>query len=362
MYRLLFGLWLIFMHSPIIGQDNLIPNPSFESYTDIPDQWYFKGQHFTEIVRYWVSPTPASPDAYSPKIKVPDDWKNKGFGNIKAYDGNNMVGLTIYGCNSGKPHCREYIQVRLTEALVPNQKYTLSFWVAQLEGSIAVNNFGFHFSKDDIVHPLDTRMEAVPQILLDTIIQIPKNQWREYQLDYTAQDAYEVLTIGNFQEDSQTHSSNASLSKLNFAYVYLDLISLRKAEPILPVPDRQLVLKNLKLEKGQLFTLDNIYFDLDKTDFLLASFEQLNSLVYLLQQNRSVHIDVIGHTDNQGNDQYNQELSESRAQAVVEYLISKGIAANRLSYRGNGSSQPLADNETPEGRRTNRRVEFEVLK
>jgi outer membrane protein OmpA-like peptidoglycan-associated protein len=75
-----------------------------------------------------------------------------------------------------------------------------------------------------------------------------------------------------------------------------------------------------------------------------------------------VNIEVAGHTDSRGSDAYNIKLSQRRAEAVRDYLISKGIAADRLSAKGYGESQPVADNATDEGRFKNRRVELVPLR
>jgi outer membrane protein OmpA-like peptidoglycan-associated protein len=72
-------------------------------------------------------------------------------------------------------------------------------------------------------------------------------------------------------------------------------------------------------------------------------------------------IEISGHTDNVGSNLYNQQLSEDRAKSVVEYLIDNGIDAGRLTYAGYGEEQPIATNETEEGRQMNRRTEFKVL-
>ena len=72
-------------------------------------------------------------------------------------------------------------------------------------------------------------------------------------------------------------------------------------------------------------------------------------------------IEIGGHTDNKGTSEYNKSLSHNRAKAVYEYLIEKGIAANRLSYKGYGESKPIDTNETDEGRANNRRTEFKVI-
>ena len=70
---------------------------------------------------------------------------------------------------------------------------------------------------------------------------------------------------------------------------------------------------------------------------------------------------VKGHTSSEGNDEYNQKLSENRSKAVVDYLKAKGIAQERLSFKGFGKSQPVNGNDTENSRQMNRRVEFEVI-
>ena len=80
-----------------------------------------------------------------------------------------------------------------------------------------------------------------------------------------------------------------------------------------------------------------------------------------MEENPSMQIEVRGHTDNTGDKAYNDQLSLSRARAVVNYLIDHGIESYRLKSRGYGSSRPLDSNETEEGRQQNRRVEFLIL-
>lgn len=116
------------------------------------------------------------------------------------------------------------------------------------------------------------------------------------------------------------------------------------------------------IEVGVTVRLENIYFDFDKTTLKSESFTELNKVVELLNQNSSVEIEIAGHTDNKGSDQYNEDLSQGRSQSVVDYLISQGIASYRLSARGYGESKPVDTNDTDAGRANNRRVEFTVLK
>ena len=81
----------------------------------------------------------------------------------------------------------------------------------------------------------------------------------------------------------------------------------------------------------------------------------------VLEANPTVKVELHGHTDSIGSDAYNQALSDKRANAVRDYLVSKGISANRLNAIGKGELDPVASNETPEGRAQNRRVELNII-
>ncbi|HYH15913.1 MAG TPA: OmpA family protein [Flavisolibacter sp.] len=118
---------------------------------------------------------------------------------------------------------------------------------------------------------------------------------------------------------------------------------------------------------GTTEVMDNIYYEFNKAYLLDASFASLDKLVTTLNENPSMIIEIGGHTDSKGNDQYNQKLSEQRAQSVVNYLISKGIAENRLQAKGYGETKPIAPNQNadgsdnPSGREKNRRTELKIL-
>ena len=84
-------------------------------------------------------------------------------------------------------------------------------------------------------------------------------------------------------------------------------------------------------------------------------------LIEFLTVNPAVHIEISGHTDDVGPDQINQTLSENRAKSVYQYLITNGIAATRLIYKGYGKTQPSAPNDTDDNRAKNRRTEFKII-
>jgi outer membrane protein OmpA-like peptidoglycan-associated protein len=113
-----------------------------------------------------------------------------------------------------------------------------------------------------------------------------------------------------------------------------------------------------ELEKTGHVAVYGILFDTAKATLQPASDEPLNQVLQMLQQDDSLKVAIEGHTDNVGAASANQTLSEKRAQAVRDWLIAKGIAANRLTAKGYGASKPVADNNTDEGRAKNRRVEL----
>lgn len=120
------------------------------------------------------------------------------------------------------------------------------------------------------------------------------------------------------------------------------------------------------IQIGSKIVLNNIFFDFDKTTLRDISKVELEKLTKLLTQNPKITVEISGHTDAKGNEDYNLKLSQGRAQAVVNYLINQGIDKNRMVAKGYGKSNPIAPNynpdgtENPEGMQLNRRVELKV--
>ena len=119
---------------------------------------------------------------------------------------------------------------------------------------------------------------------------------------------------------------------------------------------------------GGTVTVDNIYYGYDSSALRDESFPVLDQLVSMMNENKNMKLEIGAHTDSKGSDAYNLKLSDARARSVVGYLISKGIAADRLESKGYGESKPIADNanangsDNPDGRQKNRRTEFKIIK
>jgi len=121
--------------------------------------------------------------------------------------------------------------------------------------------------------------------------------------------------------------------------------------------------KNIPLqpiEANASVVLKNVFFDVNKFDLKSESEAELDIVVQLMNDNPTVKIQIGGHTDNVGKPTDNLALSNNRAKSVVNYLISKGISSARLSAKGFGETQPVADNKTEEGKALNRRTEMKV--
>lgn len=103
-----------------------------------------------------------------------------------------------------------------------------------------------------------------------------------------------------------------------------------------------------------------VLFAFDSAQLTSEARDQLQGLMSKLGSAEVVSIKVIGHTDSQGSDAYNQKLSERRASSVADFLLSQGLAPNKVSSQGLGESQPVADNDSEQGRAQNRRVELHL--
>ena len=116
------------------------------------------------------------------------------------------------------------------------------------------------------------------------------------------------------------------------------------------------------VSEWMVITLDGVYFDFDQATIGPESRPTLKGAAKILKENPAISVEIQGHTDSKGSDEYNLRLSERRAQSVVNYLVRKlGIDLSRLTAKGYGESRPVADNATDDGRAINRRVDFVIL-
>ncbi|MFV0366535.1 MAG: OmpA family protein [Mangrovibacterium sp.] len=140
-----------------------------------------------------------------------------------------------------------------------------------------------------------------------------------------------------------------------------DIYSFNLPETVRPTP----VIPNFgKLEKlavGNSIVLQHIFFNYNSFELLPESHNELDKLVSLFSEFPKLQIEIGGHTDNQGSQEYNLKLSSQRAEAVYNYLVESGIDKKLLSFKGYGAIMPIESNDTEEGRAQNRRTEFKII-
>lgn len=149
---------------------------------------------------------------------------------------------------------------------------------------------------------------------------------------------------------SRWDESTIRWSKEKHCFISTDIIPIIKMK------------KKFSPKFGEKVTLTNIFFEVDKSKLIPDSYDELNELADYLNKNKNTLIEISGHTDNTGTEEKNKALSTARAKTVTDYLVSKGIEQLRISYKGYGSTKPVASNENEEGKLQNRRVEFIIKK
>jgi OOP family OmpA-OmpF porin len=356
-----------------VFSQNLVPNPGFEKYIQQPT-----ADNQLKYLQYWKSANKGTPDFYtSDSVK----FRSNPLKNTLTKNGH--VGLVFRPENkaSGLPEYYEYIYVPLQKSLEQNKTYIIKCDVyAVTETSFstvfALINLDASFLKDSI-YEKNTKLLNLPHIKLkNTWHLLDDTIWTTICGAYTAKGNEKYLLLGsftkreNFQISKHLRDSGYDFDYLKEhnlrAYYYIDNVSVEEldstnaCEKIVAVKKPPLDLKTIKV--GQAVKIENIYFETASAILLPASDTSLNSLVNQMKKNPNVKIEISGHTDNVGEASYNLKLSQDRAKAVMDYLVANGIKINRMTYKGYGSTKPIAPNTTTEGKALNRRVEFTILK
>lgn len=341
-----------FLFSISLNGQNLVPNPSFEEVDQVVARWSGTFSAFHRMIQRWGSPTQGSPDLLFVKTR------NKMFPPRPGFDlephlprtGDFMVGIKAFGCQSGTLHCKEYLQIHLSDTLRRGEKYYFEYWVCPLANSPKVNGFGLGLSPVQVQEFMITGFLKIPPVYRNPeIIRGDSARWQCISGEFEAGGNYSWIIIGNFApEDSIRYE--LPKNGIKYGFYLVDDVLLRPLHAKAP----------LELAPNRTIILENILFAFDKAEIQESSFPELDRLADYLLENASYTLRITGHTDDQGSDAYNLDLSRARAEAIRQYLIRRGIAENRLSARGMGSLQPLAPNDTEENRRLNRRVEVEI--
>lgn len=383
----MFVFWCgrIFAQDPVAmdtGRVNLVYNGSFEEYRFCPKRVDAKG--ILVNVDGWYQPTRGSADYFNKcggrECGVP---VNK-LGQQLPHEGDGYCGIYC-----SKNDYREYLQTRLRRNLRPGDSIQLTFYVSLSEQSTgAIATMGALFTTESIYDTVRSILlhkehemlsEDISQVIattydpqvvnpMDTPL-VDTKGWQRVSGTFVAEGGERYITIGNFNiaERSGYVEPDSVTQLLPGAYYYIDDVfvqCLNCKPPIaddLNVDSTYLTQEQPSFSVGCTFVLKDIFFEFDKSTLLQQSYFELMRLMSLLKTYPNMRIEIGGHTDASGSESYNQRLSESRARAVAEYLVSKGVPEKRIQFKGYGKSCPIDTNETEEGRARNRRVEFKVV-
>lgn len=314
--------------------------------------------------------------------------------------------MGIQKANSGKCYAgfylfshhdyHEYLITQLMSPLTGGVKYDLTFYLSLADYSRAtIEQIGVCFLKSKVTYTGSGYATGLKPIYIKINEEVGSDtvEWHKLTLEYKAKGGEQFLLIGSWDEGridaTNVLAPRGSHTRINQktdrdAYYYIDDVSLRKQPPVyvayfdtivkpkvdtikptvVPPPTIDTSETSLAmataLEKA--LVLKNVLFETGKAILLPQSYPELDLLSQHLKDNATLKVEITGHTDNLGNEVANTKLSEQRAKAVCDYLISKSIDPGRITHKGLGSILPIASNDSEEGRKQNRRVEFKFFK
>jgi len=360
-------------------------NPNKKSYAAC--QYTKQLASFNRSVGHWNSFVGMTPDY----IVMPSDTSIRCM-YPKPHSGNKMLGIINYHPAEDSGYMNDYhemVQGKLKQPLVPGQYYLVEFWVLE-SNRIAINHLQTVFNRKANIIPgasnnlgvwfttsaeypeinmqnFINTFEIKPQVNSNKIITSPNGEWVKVQFKFKAREAYKAFIIGNFFDDSITETniknSNAIEQGNNeakqfyskakrIAYYCIDDVSVTLSDDS---PLGESLAETLSSSNN--YTFKNVLFESGSPKLKPISTIELDQLIDFLTSTPNKKITIIGHTDSVGSAQTNQTLSQQRAQVVADYLTSRGITIDRVNAEGKGEVEPVASNDSPEGRAMNRRVE-----
>lgn len=365
---------------------NLIPDSSFEANKFIPIDYSSIGANNS-----WNSPSRGTTDLF---CKCDKKFKKISMVNVPE----NSMG--IQEARSGKCYAgffavshgyyREYLQTRLDYPLEANKDYILTMYLSLSDYSrLAIDKIGVCFLNKEVKYEHSNAITDLRPIYinLEENVGMEINEWHPVTLMYKAKGGENTLLIGGFGIKRLWKTGNTVPQKISSpinksierdAYYYMDDVSLFEYKPVIEdtipfeysdpnalaeIPDTERV-EPVTIEKvpnDVVMTFKNVLFQTGEAILSPLSYPELNIIAFYMKADPNLFIEIYGHTDNVGDEEKNKELSAKRAMAVGKYLIAKGVNEKNVTSIGYGSSQPLVSNQTEEGRKNNRRVEF-ILK
>ncbi|WP_435623130.1 OmpA family protein [Flagellimonas sp.] len=334
---------------------NLVHNGGFEDFVECP----VKMSNLNKDTEYWNAPTLGTTDYFNvcskTKLGIPMNFKGKQ----KTLEGDGYIGLYLFAPKD----YREYIQVLLTETLQKGHRYRLSLSLSLSEKSDgAVMDMGAVFSEKPLsVH---TKRQLSNAMLSSQSVKTThaksfsnegfyedKQNWMRVSLDIVAKGFEKNLILGNFKSNGGTTYLDFRQNPAKpegYSYYYVDNVVLEYLGP--------------EYKPNQRYVLEHVNFDFDRFELLPKAKYNLREVYSYLVKHPNLKVDISGHTDHLGSEEYNEVLSKQRANTVANYLVRLGLDKNRISYKGYGNKKPLDSTLTDKARKKNRRVEFVMTK
>lgn len=347
---------------------NAVPNAQFEEYVYCPAGI---NQSEMEILVDWKQMGSGTPDYYNTCGKdmgVPANI----FGVRSAAAGSGYAGLVAY--SPSKRDYREYLQARINFPLRAGEWYCLEMKVALADNAQYVcDGMGAVVSELPYRQRGHTNLSLKPQLSNpDGHLLYFQPDWVHLSTSFMAGGGEEYIIIGNFKPDKEldVKARNVEVVRgkpVHHAYYYLDDVILRPATG--PDDCSNTVIELAKIAAEDDFSdrdyrtvrLQSVLFDFDRDVINPEAEDILGEVLLVLKRNPYYEIEVAGHSDIIGTENYNVDLSKRRSERVIDFLSSRGIASDRLRINYHGSAQPVTTNETEEGRQQNRRVEFLIV-
>lgn len=394
------GIFLsaMLMTSPLTSQDVRLHNPSFE---DTPRRGTLNpvtGQRSKPIVGWKDCGAIEFPDATPPDIHKGNSgfWEN----NVPTADGKTYMTIVVREDDS-----YESVSQKMIGTLKADQCYRFSIQLVMskqyLSATKSNQNTLSNFTNPAVLRVYGGSYACESAELLGESNPVTNTTWQEYEFDIRPSQDYGYVTLQAFfvtpvlaGYNGHVCVDNASMfrevdcdapvevlaeakpkvkkkpvpsfkkpKKKEPVDTYTRESRENKVDTIVHVRPKKKLIKELDIRTlaiGMQINLPHLYFGADASAISTDSYTVLNELYDFLDQYEEVNIEVGGHTNNKPPHEYCDKLSTDRAQAVAKYLISKGIGEERVTFKGYGKRRPITNNDTPEGRKKNQRVQIKI--
>ncbi|MBI4646672.1 MAG: OmpA family protein [Bacteroidia bacterium] len=327
--------------SETTDSSNLIVNSGFEEYKKLPD-----GSGQLDIcVRGWYNAGTGKATYYT---KYTDNQYASSPINSNGYqmphDGSAYAGINTQS--------QEYIMISLKDTLQKDSLYCVELYVSKAENSSAgIAELGAIFSAEKKI--IRANEPAIPHITFTSRSGFNDTEsWMRTCTTFTAEGYELYIILGSFKEKP-------------IAHYYIDDISIRAVKSAIDcncieeITFDQLSYYDFKV--GMNIRMAFVTFEQSKSVLTASSYIELDNFAAMMQEHKTMIAELASHTFNSGNIESDKQLTSARAKAIWDYLVKKGIAANRIKYKGYGSTEPIADNSTEEGKSKNDRVEIRII-